>query len=68
LRGALHAILEAARGLPDLLKARREVMEARWQSENDAFAADAPSSSKATAAAIARNVVNIVTTNTAQRC
>ena len=29
--GTLHAMLEAARGLPDLLKARREVMEARWR-------------------------------------
>jgi hypothetical protein len=29
--GALHAMLEAARGLPDLLKARREAMEARWK-------------------------------------
>ena len=29
--GALHAMLEAARALPDLLKARREAMEARWQ-------------------------------------
>jgi hypothetical protein len=29
--GALHAMLEAARGLPDLLKARREAMEARWR-------------------------------------
>jgi hypothetical protein len=28
--GALHAMLEAAKGLPDLLKARREAMEARW--------------------------------------
>jgi hypothetical protein len=28
--GALQALLEAARGLPDLLKARREAMEARW--------------------------------------
>jgi hypothetical protein len=24
-------MLEAARGLPDLLKARREAMEARWR-------------------------------------
>jgi len=31
--GALHAMLEAARGLPDLLKARREAMEARWRNE-----------------------------------
>ena len=31
--GALHAMLEAARGLPDLLKARREALEARWRSE-----------------------------------
>jgi hypothetical protein len=31
--GALAAIMEAARGLPDLLKARREAMEARWRSE-----------------------------------
>jgi hypothetical protein len=31
--GALHAMLEAARGLPDLLKARREAMEARWRGE-----------------------------------
>jgi hypothetical protein len=29
--GALGAMLEAARGLPDLLKARREAMEARWK-------------------------------------
>jgi hypothetical protein len=29
--GALHAMLEAARGLPDLLKARREALEARWR-------------------------------------
>jgi hypothetical protein len=29
--GALHVMLEAARGLPDLLKARREAMEARWR-------------------------------------
>jgi hypothetical protein len=26
-------MLEAARALPDLLKARREAMEARWRSE-----------------------------------
>jgi hypothetical protein len=26
-------MLEAARGLPDLLKARREAMEARWRGE-----------------------------------
>ena len=26
-------MLEAARALPDLLKARREAMEARWQGE-----------------------------------
>ena len=31
--GALHVMLEAARGLPDLLKARREAMEARWRGE-----------------------------------
>jgi hypothetical protein len=31
--GAIQAMLEAARGLPDLLKARREAMEARWRSE-----------------------------------
>ena len=31
--GALGAMLEAARGLPDLLKARREAMEARWRGE-----------------------------------
>jgi hypothetical protein len=31
--GALHAMLEAARALPDLLKARREAMEARWRGE-----------------------------------
>jgi hypothetical protein len=31
--GALHAMLEAARGLPDLLKARREAPEARWRGE-----------------------------------
>jgi hypothetical protein len=31
--GALGAMLEAAKVLPDLLKARREAMEARWQSE-----------------------------------
>jgi hypothetical protein len=31
--GALVAMLEAAKGLPDLLKARREAMEARWQGE-----------------------------------
>ena len=29
--GALGAMLEAAKGLPDLLKARREAMEARWR-------------------------------------
>ena len=29
--GAIRAMLEAARGLPDLLKARREAMEARWK-------------------------------------
>jgi hypothetical protein len=29
--GALGAMLEAARGLPDLLKARRDAMEARWR-------------------------------------
>jgi hypothetical protein len=29
--GAIRAMLEAARGLPDLLKARREAMEARWR-------------------------------------
>jgi hypothetical protein len=29
--GTLGAMLEAARGLPDLLKARREAMEARWR-------------------------------------
>jgi hypothetical protein len=26
-------MLEAARGLPDLLKARREALEARWRDE-----------------------------------
>jgi hypothetical protein len=26
-------MLEAAKGLPDLLKARREAMEARWRGE-----------------------------------
>jgi hypothetical protein len=31
--GALAAMLEAARGLPDLLKARREAMEARLRGE-----------------------------------
>ena len=31
--GALHAMLEAARALPDLLKARREALEARWRGE-----------------------------------
>jgi len=31
LSGAIHAMLEAARGLPDLLKARREAMEVRWR-------------------------------------
>jgi hypothetical protein len=31
--GTLGAMLEAARGLPDLLKARREVLEARWKGE-----------------------------------
>ena len=31
--GTIHAMLEAARGLPDLLKARREAMEARWRGE-----------------------------------
>jgi hypothetical protein len=31
--GAIHAMLEAARGLPDLLKARREALEARWRGE-----------------------------------
>jgi hypothetical protein len=30
-RSALAAMLETARGLPDLLKARREAMEARWR-------------------------------------
>ena len=29
--GAVRAMLEAARGLPDLLKARREALEARWR-------------------------------------
>jgi hypothetical protein len=29
--GTLHAMLDAARALPDLLKARREAMEARWK-------------------------------------
>jgi hypothetical protein len=29
--GAIRAMLEAARGLPDLLKARRETLEARWR-------------------------------------
>ena len=29
--GALGAMLEAAKALPDLLKARREAMEARWR-------------------------------------
>ena len=29
--GALAGILEAAKGLPDLLKARREAMEAQWR-------------------------------------
>jgi len=29
--GTLGAMLEAARGLPDLLKARREALEARWR-------------------------------------
>jgi hypothetical protein len=29
--GTIRAMLAAARGLPDLLKARREVMEARWR-------------------------------------
>ena len=29
--GALGAMLEVARGLPDLLKARREALEARWK-------------------------------------
>jgi hypothetical protein len=29
--GALHAMLEAAKALPDLLKARREALEARWR-------------------------------------
>jgi hypothetical protein len=29
--GTLAAIMEATRGLPDLLKARREAMEARWR-------------------------------------
>jgi hypothetical protein len=32
-RGAFHAMLEAAKALPDLLKARREAMEARWRGE-----------------------------------
>ena len=32
-RGTIRAMLEAARGLPDLLKARREAMEARWRGE-----------------------------------
>jgi hypothetical protein len=32
-RGAIAAMLEAARGLPDLLAARREAMEARWRGE-----------------------------------
>jgi hypothetical protein len=31
--GAIRAIVEAARGLPDLLKARREALEARWRGE-----------------------------------
>ena len=29
--GAIRTLLEAARGLLDLLKARREAMEARWR-------------------------------------
>jgi hypothetical protein len=29
--GTIRVMLEAARGLPDLLKARREAMEARWK-------------------------------------
>jgi hypothetical protein len=29
--GTIRAMLEAARGLPDLLKARRETLEARWR-------------------------------------
>jgi hypothetical protein len=29
--GTIRAMLEATRGLPDLLKARREAMEARWR-------------------------------------
>ena len=31
--GTIRAMLEAARGLPDLLKACREAMEARWRGE-----------------------------------
>jgi hypothetical protein len=31
--GSIRALMEAARGLPDLLKARREAMEARWRGE-----------------------------------
>jgi hypothetical protein len=31
--GAIAAMLKAAKALPDLLKARREAMEARWRSE-----------------------------------
>jgi hypothetical protein len=34
--GMLGALLEAARALPDLLKARREAMEARWRGETAA--------------------------------
>jgi hypothetical protein len=31
--GTIRAMLEVARGLPDLLQARREAMEARWRGE-----------------------------------
>ena len=34
--GGLATMLEAARGLPDLLKARREALEARWRGGREA--------------------------------
>jgi hypothetical protein len=38
--GILGAMLEAARGLPDLLKARRAAMEAHWRARYGILAAE----------------------------
>jgi hypothetical protein len=40
--GSIRAMLEAARALPDLLKARREAMEARWRGETAARMGSGP--------------------------